>query len=256
MFEPALTDPYPLSVERGRDIRAGHLRGWGIEYGNIIEKAIAQDPAWQKAIDAASRRGTLLTAPKLANLYLILRYAVPREGPVNVIEFGSYRGGGAVFFATLLRELGRAGNVLALDTFEGMPKTDAKMDLHGEGDFKECDFPGLVSFVKAEGLDDRVEFVKGRFEQTLPDIVARGMRFALIHCDCDIYSGVKYTCQNAEQLLIPGGHLVFDDPLHGSCLGAFAAVEEELIQERRLYAEQVHPHLVYRVPALGQLAPR
>src|SRR5258706_3885600 len=251
MLDRELTGSYPLSVERGRDIRAGHLRGWGIEFGKIIESTISVDPIWQKALAAATRRGTLLPPAKLANLYLILRYAIPQQGPVNVIEFGSFKGGAAVFFATLLQELGREGKVLALDTFEGMPKTDSTLDLHSEGDFKDCDFPGLINFVKTEGLSGRLELVKGRFEQTLPGILAGGTRFVLIHCDCDIYSGVKYVCQKADQLLVPGGHLVFDDPLYGSCLGAFTAVEEELIQTRRLHAEQVFPHLVYRIPALS-----
>lgn len=47
-----------------------------------------------------------------------------------------------------------------------------------------------------------------------------------------------------------GAHIVFDDPLHGSCLGAFDAVQELLIRELGLTAEQGYPHLVFRYPAL------
>lgn len=246
MYEPLFDGTYPLEADRGRDVRAGNLRGWALEYTDIVTSRLQQDEAWQQAVQAATERGSLLNRAKMANLYLLLKYAIPAHGPVNIIEFGSYRGGGIAFFATLLRALGRRGAVYAMDTFEGMPTTDGKLDLHGAGDFNDCDFEGLQAWLKTHELDDRVELVKGRFEDTLPGILRSGMHFSLVHCDCDIYSGVKYVCQTAQQLLVPGGHLVFDDPLHGSCLGAFLAIEEELIQERRMHAEQVFPHLVYR----------
>ena len=257
MLDHKLTGSYPIEVFHGRDIRAGHLRGWGLEFGNIVDSDLCRDSVWQIAVAAARARGSLLTQAKLANLYLILRYAVPQDSPLNVIEFGSFKGGGAVFCATVIRELKREGRVFALDTFEGMPQTDSTMDLHSEGDFKDCDLFGLIEYIKAQKLSNNIELVKGRFEKTLPRILLSGIKFAVIHCDCDIYSGVKYVCQNAEDLLVNAGHLIFDDPLHGSCLGAFTAVEEELIQARRMHAEQVYPHLVFRVPPLSDRdAPR
>jgi len=249
MMTDELTRSYPLSNERGRDVRAGHLRGWGLEFGDL-STSIQSDHVWQLALKLAVERGTLLPVAKLANIYLILKYAVPRTGALNVIEFGSFKGGCAVFMATLLREWGREGKVLALDTYEGMPKTDATLDLHSEGDFRDCDEAGLRKFIADNNLSSQVELAKGLFDQTLPGIIASGMKFALAHCDCDIYSGVKYVCCEVDKYLIEGGHMVFDDPLFGSCLGAFTAVEEELIQDRRLYAEQVYPHLVYRLPPL------
>ena len=50
--------------------------------------------------------------------------------------------------------------------------------------------------------------------------------------------------------MAPATHVVFDDPLHGSCLGAFDAVQELMIRELDLTAEQVYPHLVFRCPPL------
>lgn len=131
--------------------------------------------------------------------------------------------------------------------FGGMPPTHPVLDLHSEGDFKECDFQGLTSFIKARALGDWVRPVVGKFDETLPKLLSEGFRAAFAHCDCDVYEGVRYVCRNAPFFLESGGYLVLDDPLHGSCLGAFTAVEEELITAQRLRAEQTFPHLVYRV---------
>jgi hypothetical protein len=241
---------YPLKSERGRDVRAGQLRGWGIEFGNLIHNELAGEHVWEASLDAARQRGTLLNPAKLANLYLILRYGMADARHRDIIEFGSFRGGSAVFLATMLRELALPYKVYALDTFSGMPKTNAMMDLHNEGDFRECDHDGLLEFIERNRLSAYVETVKGRFDQTLPRLIAQGHRFGLAHCDCDVYDAVKYVCANAPDYMADGGYIAFDDPLHGSCLGAFTAVEEEFIQRRSLLAEQAFPHLIYRVQPL------
>ena len=81
-------------------------------------------------------------------------------------------------------------------------------------------------------------------------VVAVGRRIALAHIDCDIYDGVLYGIQASRPHMVPDGYFVFDDPLHGSCLGAMQAIEETLLQEDRLFAEQMYPHPVYRYPPL------
>jgi predicted O-methyltransferase YrrM len=241
------TAAYPLQVSQGRDIGAGHLRGWGLEYGDLLPWVEA-DPVYQKAFAAASDRGSLLSARKLANLYLILRYARP---PGDVYEFGSFRGGSAVFMATVLEATGTPGKVFAFDTFEGMPETDPVRDMHHGGDFSDTAYEGLLAWIEERGLSHRIETVKGRFDDTLPGILARGGQVALSHVDCDIYEPIKYVVRECLPAMAPGGYIVFDDPLHGSCLGAFDAVQELVIRELGLTAEQAFPHLVFRAPPLG-----
>jgi len=249
VYLPLVTHDYPLQMKDGRDVRSGHLRGWALEYADIQKALIGPDPHWIKASGLAKKRGTLMSEVKMANLFLVVKYALRGVEPLNIIEFGSYRGGGAVFFAALLEVLGRKGVVHALDTFGGMPATNPDMDLHGKGDFNDCDLPGLKDFLAAEGLAQRVVLQEGLFTDTLPGIEASGTRFALMHCDCDIYEGVLLSCERHVNFMLPEAFLVFDDPLHGSCLGAFAAIEEVLISAMGLRAEQVFPHLVYRSKA-------
>lgn len=246
LFDPAA---YPLQIAQGRDIRAGQLRGWWLEFCRLFESTLAADPVFMEALDRARARGSLLTDHKLANLYLVLRYAVPADAPI--FEFGSFRGGSAVFLASVQAALGRSGRVYAFDTFQGMPATDALRDLHGEGDFADADLPGLREFRQEHGLEDHLELVQGRFDETLPGILADGVRPGMLHIDCDIYEPIRYVIHACAPHMRPTSHIVLDDPLHGSCLGAFDAVQELLVRELDLTAEQVYPHLVYRYPPLA-----
>lgn len=240
---------YPVAPQGGRDIGAGHLRGWGLEFGELLETRIVRDPLYQEALQAASDRRTLLTAYKLANLYLIVRYGLQRiDGDIH--EFGSFSGGSAVFMATLLKRLGRSAKVYAYDTFEGMPETDPVRDMHQRGDFADAGYAQLLEYVATTGLDTHLETVKGRFDQTLPAMLARVGPIALAHVDCDIYEAIRYTVRTCRPKMAGGAYLVFDDPLHGSCLGAFDAVQEVVIREWGWTAEQAYPHLVFRAPGV------
>lgn len=241
---------YPIEMLGGRDIGAGHMRGWGLEYGELYEKHVATDPVFQAAFRAAQDRGSLLTLHKLANLYLIIRYAMAEDAG-DIYEFGSFSGGSAVFMGTVLKQLGRRAKVYAFDTFEGMPETDAVRDLHHKGDFTDTGYAQLLDYIASHGLGEHVETVKGVFSATLPGILARGGKVGLMHVDCDIYEPIKYVVRTCLPVMPNGTHVVFDDPLHGSCLGAFDAVQELLIRELALTAEQAYPHLVFRCPAIA-----
>ena len=245
LFNPGA---YPLQVSQGRDIRAGHTRGCWLEFANLVQASLADDPVFMEAIHAARARGSLLSDEKLGNLFLVLRYATRPD--TDVFEFGSYRGGSAVFMASIMKSLGRTSRVYAFDTFEGMPPTDAVRDLHNEGDFRDADLQGLREFISTHGLDEHLTLVQGRFDETLPGVLAQGIWPDLLHIDCDIYEPVKYVLRACSPHMRIGGHIILDDPLHGSCLGAFDAVQEVLVREMALTAEQAYPHLVYRYPPL------
>ena len=241
---------YPIQVDNGRDIGAGHVRGCWLEFSDLVEKRLNNDPIFVQAMQAATARGTLLSANKLGNLYLIIRYAMSNPS-ADIYEFGSYMGGSAVFMATALKLLHRKAKVYAFDTFEGMPETDPVRDLHRSGDFSDAKLDGLKSFIREQALESNIVLVKGRFDDTLPGILESGSKPGLLHIDCDIYEPIKYVIRTCLPQLIPASHIVLDDPLHGSCLGAFDAVQELLIRELNLTAEQAYPHLVFRYPALN-----
>lgn len=240
-------------IDAGRNIRSGHLRGWGLEFGGLATE-IDSDPLFQRSLALSRLRGSLLTEPKLQNLFLIIRYCLD-DGDGDILEFGSYKGGSAVFMGNVLKELGRKTRVFALDSYGGMPETDPVRDLHQKGDFIDAQFDDLCGFLAEHDLADIVVPVKGRFEDTFSRVADQLERTSLVHVDCDIYSGVKFSISAAKSTLQRAGYLVFDDALHGSCLGAMQAIEEDLYHAEKLAAEQVYPHLVFRYPPAGDGVP-
>lgn len=228
--------------ENGRNIYEGYQRGWGLQFGDLREKVL-NDELYQKACELIAGR-SIVTEENRMNLFLIIKYFFPSLSSQNIIEFGSYRGGSAIFMAYLLRELYPEAKLYALDTFEGMPETDAKVDLHDAGDFDDVDVEEISGYAKSLGLSNIV-FVKGFFEDTLPAILDEGTEFGLAHVDCDIYSGVAYSQDAIYPRLCDRGYLVYDDACVSSCIGATQAVEEFMI-ERRQHSEQIWPHFVLR----------
>jgi hypothetical protein len=64
-----------------------------------------------------------------------------------------------------------------------------------------------------------VSFVKGWFQNTLPDFLKGFMPRSrlVVHSDSDLYSSTLFTLANLNMLLAPGAVVIFDDfsmPLH------------------------------------------
>ncbi len=226
--------------ESGRNIQAGYVRGLGLQSGELVPM-IEADPDWNFAVEASQGR-SLVQEHSLMNLFLILKYA-PLTG--NVIEFGSYAGGSALFMAALAQRLRPGCRVYALDTYEGMPEVEAGIDHHHAGQFGDAHVGEIEAVRRRYGLDNLV-LVKGLFDEAFFDIPQSERRFFLSHVDCDIHASMLSAIRLSREHLADAGYMVFDDPLYSTCLGAMKAVETELIQRAGLHAEQVYPHLVYR----------
>ncbi|MDO8801346.1 MAG: TylF/MycF/NovP-related O-methyltransferase [Phenylobacterium sp.] len=181
---------------------------------------------------------------KRMNLFLLLTDFFEKLDGKDVIEFGSYRGGNALFMAHVLKAVAPKARVYACGTYAGMPVTDAAWDLHGAGDFSEASFEALSKRRDKLKLKN-LEVVKGLFADTFPGIARKKPSFGLAHIDCDIYSGVKYAQGASVPLMTQGGYVVYDDADAPSCISATEAVEE-LVMARRLHSEQVWPHWVFR----------
>jgi predicted O-methyltransferase YrrM len=233
---------------KGRNVKAGNLRGWHIEFGRLLEDA-KDFPDYQEA-RAACGDQTLVGEARLLNLYLLVKFALP-EMPGDVIEFGTYKGGSALFLASMLRSTGQRKILYGCDTFDGMPETNPDIDMHRAGDFGDASYDAIMARARSFGLERHLVLVKGRFEDTLPEL-QQGKQFSLVHVDCDIYDAICFVLARIDAHLVPGAYVVFDDPLFSSCLGAMEAVEQVYIQGRGLFAEQAYPHLVFRPKGIGR----
>lgn len=228
---------------RGRNIRAGYQRGWGLQFGDLVGN-IHRDPLYARAVRLARNR-TVVAEQNRMNLYLIIRFGFAGLAPGHIVEFGAYRGGNALFMAAVCKELHPDMKIYAFDTFEGMPVTDPSRDAHSAGDFKDAGYHELSHIIEKEKLDNIV-LVRGLFEDTAEKALEKIGPVRLNHIDCDIYSAVKFSYDVSRDHMVDGGYWVFDDSLYSSCIGAMEAVEETLIQRDGRFAEQVYPHLVYR----------
>ena len=240
-------------IRKGRCPRDGYARGWGLAFTYLAQQ-IQADPIYRECWKLAEGR-TIQDEMRRMNLYLIVRYFLPRMGPGSIIEFGSWRGGSAIFMAALCRRLQLPIMVYGLDTFKGIPSSDPAIDAHSDEDFSDVDLKELRKFVHDKGLDDHLVFHEGVFVKTAPPLMAeiRAMGVAgggilLAHIDCDTYDSCAfaYNCMIKEFVLAKGGYIVFDDATTPSCLGNTEAMEELVIQRDGRHAEQAWPHFVFR----------
>jgi predicted O-methyltransferase YrrM len=230
-------------IRKGRNVYEGYQRGWGLQFSDLHAKILG-DSLYQEALGLAGAR-TIMMEHNRMNIFLILRFYLAAVEPGDIVEFGSFRGGNAIFMAHVARVLHPGMKVFALDTFEGMPATDKDVDAHNEGDFGAVDLAELREYAAKCGLDN-LEFVKGYFQDTTPGVLARSRSIALAHIDCDVLPSVEYSYETVKSRMTRGGYIVFDDATVSSCIGATEAVEDLLVRRDGMNCEQIYPHFVFR----------
>jgi predicted O-methyltransferase YrrM len=240
MFVPLPSVNCAKGIRKGRNPYEGYQRGWALNHPDSLAK-IENEPLYKNAFNSI-QIPSWITPPKRANLYLIITRFLTPLADRNIIEFGSYRGGTALFMALVLREVAPEASVFALDTFEGMPQSDKSVDAHTMGDFADNSLPALKARIDELGLKNIVP-VQGLFEETFPAL--QHLRFGVAHIDADIYHPIKYAQNAVLPCMTKGGYIVHDDAAVPSCLGATEAVED-FVQEHRSHSEQAWPHFVFR----------
>jgi Macrocin-O-methyltransferase (TylF) len=235
----------PNAIRKGRNVYEGYQRGWGLEYGDLRQH-VARDQDYIDAFRYAEGR-SVAALDRLMNLFLLVKFYLPKQRFGRIIEYGSYRGGSAFFMAALASKFLPGVRVYALDTYAGMPKTDTSVDAHNAGDFATTSLDEVQAAKHQFGLTN-IEFVKGLFSDTAPGTLAEAKAIALAHIDCDIYEAVGYTYDVSRPSMVPMGYIVFDDSTASSCIGATEAVEELVVRRDGLLSEQIFPHHVFRAP--------
>jgi predicted O-methyltransferase YrrM len=232
-------------LRSGRSVRDGYARGWGLEFGDLAER-IAADPLYREALELSAGRSCMNEARRM-NIFLLMRFYLPSIAHGNIIEFGTYKGGNAIFMAHVARRLLPGVQVFALDTFQGMPATDSAIDAHSAGDFGDANLEDLRAYVAQCGLDN-LHLIQGRLEDTAAGVISKSRPFALAHIDTDIHSAVAHAYEAIRPAMVPGGYIVFDDATVSSCIGATEVVETLAIRRDGLASEQIYPHFVFRAP--------
>lgn len=195
-------------------------------------------------------------------LYKATEYIVSNQVPGEVVECGVWKGGSSMMCALTLLRGGDVGRKIFLyDTYAGMPEP-------GDLDVRHDGVPARAKWRKSHRDDhnvwayspleevrqnmqstgypqDRVVFVPGRVEETIPGVAPDNV--SLLRLDTDWYESTHHELVHLYPRLSMGGVLLLDD--YGHWRGARQAADE-------YFNEAGHFPLLNRIDYTGRIAIR
>lgn len=195
-------------------------------------------PEIQRTIERASAY-TMTSPERLAAVCAAVEYVVGNNVPGAFVECGVWRGGSSMAAAWTYQRLGNGDvDLFLFDTFEGMSPPGAEdfslsrgksaAQLLASSDrnaevWAYAPFADVRRNLKNTGYDpDRVHFVKGMVEETIPDHAPE--QISILRLDTDWYKSTKHELTHLFPRLSKGGVLIIDD--YGAWAGARQAVDE------------------------------
>lgn len=170
---------------------------------------------------------TMIGEARMRNLQGLCTRVI-REGiPGDFIECGVWRGGACILMRGVLKALGdESRKVWVADSFEGLPKPEWPPDT-GDEHWKKAEL--AVSQADVEGnfrkydlLDDRVQFLKGWFKDTLYSAPITSL--AILRLDGDMYGSTIEALVELYARVSVGGYVIVDD--YGAMLACRQAVDD------------------------------
>lgn len=166
--------------------------------------------------------------------------------PGDIAEIGVFRGAGLLTWANLLEAYcvgDRTKIVFGFDNWSGFSSLETQDGREVEelqkqpGGFSPAAY--LEELDSAINIFDhdrfipwkaRIRLVKGDVEETIPRFTSEnpGVRFSLIHLDCDLYRPTKVALEHLWSRLSRGGMLLFDEYAIHDWPGETAAADELL----------------------------
>jgi len=166
------------------------------------------------------------------------------EVPGDIAELGVFRGLGLMTWANLLEAFcigDRTKIVYGFDNWKGFA------DLSGEDGSEICEANKVVDGFSPEAyyeelhsaisifdmdrfipMKARVKMVEGHIEDTAKEFIKEhpGVRFSLIHFDCDLYNPTRSALEAFWPVLSKGGVMLFDEYAIADWPGETKAVDE------------------------------
>jgi len=144
---------------------------------------------------------TLLDTPRLANLWQLCRMSNPGG---NIIEVGSFKGGGALHLSNSCPER----TVIVCDSFEGFLQLDPNLDKNFDAEmFKNTSQGRVEALFRSRGRNHRV--VAGFFPQSCAGLELGPISF--VHLDADIYKSTIESLEYLNDRMIDRSLIVLDD---------------------------------------------
>lgn len=196
-----------------------------------LVRVLGGDTAARSAgADWPAEAETMIGLKRLDLLRTAIREIVEKEIEGDVIECGVWRGGASIFMRAALDVYGDAARrVFVADSFQGLPPPQPEKWPQDYGDPHHTWQVLAVSleevkanFARYELLDDRVVFVPGWFEDTLPALEPGPL--SLLRLDGDMYGSTMTALEALYDRVSPGGFVVIDD--YGAVVACRAAVDD------------------------------
>ncbi len=220
-------------------------------------------------IIAQVRPFTMTSPQRIVALLDAVDYCVRRDIPGAFAECGVWQGGSVMAMILKLQQLGAADRDIYLyDTFEGMtaptehdtsyfdfdkPATESWREAERSGK-RVYDYIFSADILNEDRVRqtvlgtgyraDKVHFVKGPVEQTLPEHAPGPL--ALLRLDTDWYESTRQEMLHLYPLISSGGVLIIDD--YGHWKGSKQAVDEYFS------SGAAAPVLLNRIDYTGRLA--
>lgn len=186
---------------------------------NLVEtiNGNAKVAAWIK------RHRAIPTVPRW-KIYEYTAEHIVRGEPMDYLEFGVFWGASIKKWLSL--EPHADTRMFGFDSFEGLPEKWTSQ--HGEKAFSSP-MPDIK--------DPRVKFIKGWFQDTLPEFLKtfKPRSRLVIWNDSDLYSSTLFTLASLNYLIVPGTIIFFDE--FNSALHEFRAFHDYLAAFNR----KAHP---------------
>lgn len=188
---------------------------------------------------------SMIGKKRMDNLEKLVDSVIEEKIPGDLVETGVWRGGACIMMKALLHAHGdRERQVFVCDSFEGLPVEDTQKypkekicHLHAVKylSVSQCEVEN--NFRKHGLLDDRVVFVKGFFEHSLPGPI-KDRPIAILRLDGDLYSSTIQVLEALYHQVSPGGYVIIDDY---NCAGlACKDAVSDFRQTRNITAPLVH----------------
>ena len=180
-------------------------------------------------MDWPAEAETMVGLKRLDNLEYCVADIVRQGIPGDLIETGVWRGGAAIFMRAALEAFGDTDRLVwAADSFEGLPRPDPSRST--DVDDALWTYPQLAvsldqvkqNFARYGLLDERVRFLIGWFQETLPKVTIE--RLAILRLDGDMYESTMVALESLYPKVSPGGFVIVDD--YDAIRGCHQAVEE------------------------------
>ncbi|MDB9845561.1 TylF/MycF family methyltransferase [Acidimicrobiales bacterium] len=184
---------------------------------------------------------TMVGLKRLDNIEFCVSHVIADDVPGDLIETGVWRGGASIFMRAVLEAYGDPHrSVWLADSFRGLPparpeRTDDVEDALWSYEFLAVPIDQVrTNFQRYSLLDDRVKFLEGWFEDTLP--TAPIDHIAVIRLDGDMYDSTMVALESLYPKLSVGGYVIVDD--YGAVKGCRQAVDE--FRSRNSIADEMH----------------